>query len=96
MSNDDGESEYINGKTHNLLLTEEEICVAWTRLSRHKYSTSSSVNIFEAWLKVINDCIAGRPLTGQHLARVTQSKIVLFCPYIRRNGLMFGKREKKR
>ena len=66
--NDDKKKELdlINGLCKTMLLSEDEILIAWTRLSKTRYTSELTGNIIAAWFNVLNDCKECKPLNGSH------------------------------
>ena len=67
--------DHLNGLLDQQQLSTKDICTAWTRLSAVKYNKSSSLNIFAAWMQVVDDCIGGKPLIGQHYKKVQRASV---------------------
>lgn len=59
----------INGNTKFQFLDEEEIMYRWNQLTKQKYSGISALSIFQGWISILNDCVNGKPLTGQKFTR---------------------------
>ena len=72
--NDESDNESINGLTKTMLLSEDEILIAWTRLSQKRYTSELTGHIMAAWFNVLNDCKGCKPLNGSHYKKSENSR----------------------
>lgn len=65
----DENSVGINGTTKFQFINAEEVMFRWNEMTKQKYSGISALAIFQGWISILNECIEGKPLTGQKFTR---------------------------
>ena len=75
------EEDLINGLTKTKLLTEDEIVVAWTRMSKIKYTSAITGNIVDTWFNILQECKNCKPLNGSHYKKSKNSRNFIFDCY---------------
>ena len=82
----DDDTELMNGVYSTMLLDEDQICIAWTRMCKLKYTSATSGKIYKAWLTVLNSCMEGKELRGEHY-KASEDEICIKCKCYRKRNI---------
>lgn len=70
------EIDHMKINQHKLPALKIHIMQQWDDQTRINYDSKRTTNIFGAWKKILDLCINGLPLTGQHINQTSNDHIM--------------------